>query len=367
MHMMRLRGVWTTNLTGFLIGFGMYSSFVLIPQFVETPTSTGYGFGSSVTQAGLFLIPSTLMMLIAAPIGGRLSGGSGRRCRSCSAPASRCSRSSSSPSPHSEHWQVYLASVLLGVRSRLLVRLDGEPDRRGRSARPDRRRDRDERGHANDRRRDRRPGRREHPRRDACSPTGCPARTATRSPFAIMARRARRGRRRGARRPRPQAAPLAPRHARRAAGVARVSARRRRRSSSSGSTAHPRPTQRFGSRSPRRGSAASASGSSAPGSLRPPAYVGEAFAASPDVFVAAEQHADAALRGALESPRADGVDVEALAVEGRAASVLVEQAAGAALLVVGSRGLGGAKRLLLGSVSQDVAHHATCPLVIVRP
>ena len=37
MQMMRLRGVWTTNLTGFLIGFGMYSSFVLIPQFVETP------------------------------------------------------------------------------------------------------------------------------------------------------------------------------------------------------------------------------------------------------------------------------------------------------------------------------------------
>ena len=56
MQMMRLRGVWTTNLTGFLIGFGMYSSFVLIPQFVETPTSTHYGFGSSVTQAGLFLV-----------------------------------------------------------------------------------------------------------------------------------------------------------------------------------------------------------------------------------------------------------------------------------------------------------------------
>ena len=43
----------------FLIGFGMYSSFVLIPQFVETPKSNGYGFGSSVTQAGIFLIPST--------------------------------------------------------------------------------------------------------------------------------------------------------------------------------------------------------------------------------------------------------------------------------------------------------------------
>ena len=95
MQMMRLRGVWTTNLTGFLIGFGMYSSFVLIPQFVETPKSTGYGFGSSVTQAGLFMIPSTMMMLISAPIGGRMSGGSARRCRSCSGPASRSWRSSS--------------------------------------------------------------------------------------------------------------------------------------------------------------------------------------------------------------------------------------------------------------------------------
>ena len=54
MSMMRLRGVWTTNLSGLLLGFGMYSSFVLIPQFVQTPLTTGYGFGSSVTAAGLF-------------------------------------------------------------------------------------------------------------------------------------------------------------------------------------------------------------------------------------------------------------------------------------------------------------------------
>ena len=43
MKMMRLRGVWTTNLAGFLLGFGMYSAFVLIPQFVETPSRTGTG------------------------------------------------------------------------------------------------------------------------------------------------------------------------------------------------------------------------------------------------------------------------------------------------------------------------------------
>jgi EmrB/QacA subfamily drug resistance transporter len=74
MVMMRARGVWTTNLAALLLGFGMYSAFVLIPQYVQAPKSTGYGFGSSVTEAGLFLIPSTIAMLIFSPIGGKLSG-----------------------------------------------------------------------------------------------------------------------------------------------------------------------------------------------------------------------------------------------------------------------------------------------------
>ena len=95
------------------------------------------------------------------------------------------------------------------------------------------------------------------------------------------------------------------------------------------------------------------------------AYVGEAFAATPDAFVAAEQHAEDVLRTALERLTLDDVQVEALAVEGHPATVLVDQAADAELLVLGSRGHGAAKRLLLGSVSSDLAHHTPCPLVIV--
>ena len=67
-------------------------------------------------------------------------------------------------------------------------------------------------------------------------------------------------------------------------------------------------------------------------------------------------------------PRAlqgESLEIEAVAEEGDAAAVLLEQAADAALLVVGSRGLGTAKRLVLGSVSQEVAHKARCPIAIV--
>ena len=77
---------------------------------------------------------------------------------------------------------------------------------------------------------------------------------------------------------------------------------------------------------------------------------------------AAEAALDETLRGVV----ADGVAIERRVDQGAAAAVLVEESRDADLLVVGSRGHGGFAQLLLGSVSQQCAQHAFCPVVIVR-
>lgn len=80
-----------------------------------------------------------------------------------------------------------------------------------------------------------------------------------------------------------------------------------------------------------------------------------------------EESARLVIDEALTHAGADGeaVGITGRAIEGAAAKVLLEEAATADLLVVGRRGRGGFIGLLLGSVAQQVAHHAPCPVVIV--
>lgn len=96
---------------------------------------------------------------------------------------------------------------------------------------------------------------------------------------------------------------------------------------------------------------------------------GYGFAAiSEEMLKSLAERAEGHLAAALEEARAEARDVqmETIAAEGQAANVLLEVSKGADLLVVGSRGLGGFRELLLGSVSQQCAHHSSCPVVIVR-
>jgi EmrB/QacA subfamily drug resistance transporter len=115
MKMMRIRGVWTTNLVAFLLGFGMYSSFILLPQFVETPRRAGYGFGASVTQAGLFMLPSTIAMLLVGSQTGRLEKLFGSKPPLLAGGAVTMTSFLILAFARGQRWEIYLASALLGA------------------------------------------------------------------------------------------------------------------------------------------------------------------------------------------------------------------------------------------------------------
>lgn len=72
------------------------------------------------------------------------------------------------------------------------------------------------------------------------------------------------------------------------------------------------------------------------------------------------------LDGAAASVAGEGLEVTTELSNDVPAAALLDAARDGAMLVVGSRGRGGFKGLVLGSVSQQCAHHASCPVVIVR-
>jgi EmrB/QacA subfamily drug resistance transporter len=115
MRMMRRRPVFTTNMTAMLIGFSMFGSFIIIPQLVQLPKSTGFGFGASVTEAGLFLLPSTAAMLFAGPIAGVLGSRLGSKVPLVAGTLFAAASFAFLAVEHEQRWAIYLASLLMGL------------------------------------------------------------------------------------------------------------------------------------------------------------------------------------------------------------------------------------------------------------
>jgi EmrB/QacA subfamily drug resistance transporter len=115
MTMMRIRGVWTTNVVALLLGFGMYASFILLPQYVETPKSTGYGYGASVTQAGLFMLPSTVTMLLMGSQTGRLERLFGSKPPLLAGGVFAAVSFLLLTVARGQRWEIYLAAAILGA------------------------------------------------------------------------------------------------------------------------------------------------------------------------------------------------------------------------------------------------------------
>ncbi len=115
MTMMRIRGVWTTNLSAFLLGAGMYASFIVFPQFAQLPKSTGFGFGASVVVSGLYLLPSTIGMTILGVYAGRISARFGSRSALIVGTAFTTASLALLALEHGHPYDQLIAAALLGV------------------------------------------------------------------------------------------------------------------------------------------------------------------------------------------------------------------------------------------------------------
>jgi EmrB/QacA subfamily drug resistance transporter len=115
MRMMRLPAVWTTNLAALLFGVGLYSTFAFIPEFVQTPSTAGYGFGANITESGLIVAPLALSMFVSGALSGPLSARFSGKAVMVAGSAICVLPFLMLAFVHTEIWQVVVAVALMGI------------------------------------------------------------------------------------------------------------------------------------------------------------------------------------------------------------------------------------------------------------
>ncbi|MFI8984648.1 MFS transporter [Streptomyces antimycoticus] len=115
MRMLALRGMWTTLLAGLTLRVGMFGSVLLMPQLLELPASTGHGFGKTVSEAGLFLLPATTVMIIFSPLSGLLDRYFGAKPPMVLGVIITAASFVVLAVAHTEVWQVLLSVTLFGI------------------------------------------------------------------------------------------------------------------------------------------------------------------------------------------------------------------------------------------------------------
>src|SRR5437588_8773283 len=115
MAMMRIRGVWTTNLAAFLLGAGMYSSFIVFPQFAQLPKSTGFGFGASIVVSSLYLLPAALSMGMLGLAAGRVARRFGSKVALIAGTAASTAAFAYAILAHGHPYDMLISVTLLGI------------------------------------------------------------------------------------------------------------------------------------------------------------------------------------------------------------------------------------------------------------
>jgi MFS family permease len=123
MRMLARREILFTNITALISGFAMFGTFVLVPNFVETPhgltaslqRAVTYGFDASATKAGLYLLPSSFALLFAGPIAGLIGRRTGFKWPLAAGMLLVSISAATLAEWHDRPWQILAAMPVLGV------------------------------------------------------------------------------------------------------------------------------------------------------------------------------------------------------------------------------------------------------------
>jgi EmrB/QacA subfamily drug resistance transporter len=117
------REMAATNLTTLIMGFSMFSTFILLPNFVQIPTGLpeaiadelDYGFGATPVEVGLFFLPSSVAMIIAGPLAGAIGQRHGRILPLRIGLASLVLAMVLLATFHDDPWTIYAWMVFMGI------------------------------------------------------------------------------------------------------------------------------------------------------------------------------------------------------------------------------------------------------------
>jgi EmrB/QacA subfamily drug resistance transporter len=109
------RGVWTAHVVALAFGFAMFGTFILVPTLLQLPSALGYGFGLSVTEAGLYLLPTVVAMVISGVLAGILIRRVGPKIPMVLGGVSVTVAFVLPALGHGETWQILLSGILTGI------------------------------------------------------------------------------------------------------------------------------------------------------------------------------------------------------------------------------------------------------------
>ncbi|MFE4195853.1 MFS transporter [Paenarthrobacter sp. NPDC056912] len=114
-RLFRNRGVWTAHIVALAFGFAMFGTFVLVPTILQLPSVLGYGFGKTVSEAGIYLLPTVVAMVISGVIAGALIRKVGPKIPMILGAVAVTVAFVIPALGHGEEWHIVVSGILTGI------------------------------------------------------------------------------------------------------------------------------------------------------------------------------------------------------------------------------------------------------------